>query len=209
MNELALTKQIKDDLNLIHNVRLRRLSLALDCHTNLVDKVWRDLHLDRFDDPADLNDIRDAVASYDSAVKHVKRLIKLLEGLPVSEEERLLVARSDLIKTSIRTLRDLNDELVSLHAHRQSILDRNPSAGGSDPRANLLAELVAVIFEKTNRKVAFGLLDGEPSTLFCKAVRDVLLICDNKRSVEEFDVKISSWRQPARKAFESRRLNTN
>jgi hypothetical protein len=209
MNELALTKQMEDDFNLIHNVRLRRLSVALDCDINLVDKVWKDLNLDRFDDPADLNDIRDAVASYDSAIKHVKRLIKLLEGLPVSEEERLLVARNDLIKTSVKTLRNLNDELVSLHAHRQSVLDRNPSAGGSDPRADLLAELVAVIFEKTNRKVAFGLLDKEPSTLFCKAVRDVLLISDNKRSVKNDNAKISSWRQPARKAFESRKLNTN
>lgn len=191
------------------NLRFKRISAALNCDATLVNEVWNDLNLDRFDDPADLNDIRDAVASYDPAIKHVKRLVKLLECLPVSEEERLLVERNDLIKTSIKTLRDLDDELVSLHAHRQSVLDRNPSAGGSDPRAQLLAELVAFIFEKTNRKVAFGLLDKEPSTLFCKAVRDVLLICDNKRRVEEFDVKISSWRQPARKAFESRRVNAN
>ncbi len=77
MKRLTLPKQNDDDLSLLHNVRLRRLSVALDCDTNLVDKVWSDLHLDRFDDPADLNDIRDAVASYDSAIKHVKRLVHI------------------------------------------------------------------------------------------------------------------------------------
>ena len=209
MNDLIEDSAGGTRIELTLNLRLKRISAALNCDVALTEEVWNDLNLDQFDDPADLNDIRDVVVSYDSAIKHVKRLIKLLEGLPVSEEERLLVARNDLIKTSIKTLRNLDDELVSLHAHRQSVLDRNPSAGGSDPRADLLAELVAVIFEKTNRKVAFGLLNKEPSTVFCKAVRDVLLICDNKRRVEEFDVKISSWRQPARKAFESRKLNTN
>jgi hypothetical protein len=209
MNDLIEDSAGGTRIELTLNLRLKRISEELNCDATLAEEVWNNLNLDRFDDSADLNDIREAVASYDSAIKHLKRLIKLLEGLPVSEEDRLLVAQNDLIKASIKTLRDLNDELVSLHAHRQSVLDRNPSAGGGDPRANLLAELVAVIFEKTNRKVTFGLLDGEPSTLFCKAVRDVLLICDNKRSVEEFDVKISSWRQPARKAYESRRLNTN
>ena len=209
MNDLIEDSAGGTRIELTLNLRLKRISAALNCDVALTEEVWNDLNLDQFDDPADLNDIRDVVVSYDSAIKHVKRLIKLLEGLPVSEEERLLVARNDLIKTSIKTLRNLDDELVSLHAHRQSVLDRNPSAGGSDPRADLLAELVAVIFEKTNRKVAFGLLDKEPSTLFCKAVRDVLLICDNKRSVKNDNAKISSWRQPARKAFESRKLNTN
>jgi len=198
---------LSTDLTL--NLCIKRLSAALDCEADLIEEVWNSLNLDQFDDPADLNDIRDVAASYESAIKHVKRLIKLLEGLPVSEKERLLVERNDLIKTSIETLKDLNDELVSLHHHRQSVLDRNPSAGGQDPRADLLAEMVAVIFERTNRKVAFGVLRGEPSTHFCKAVRDVLLICDNKRSVDQADVKISSWRQPARKAFERRRVNTN
>jgi hypothetical protein len=209
MNDLIEDSAGGTRIELTLNLRLKRISEALNCDATLAEEVWNNLNLDRFDDPADLNDIREAVASYDSAIKHLKRLIKLLEGLPVSEEDRLLVARNGLIKASIKTLRDLNDELVSLHAHRQSVLDRNPSAGGSDPRADLLAELVAVIFEKTNRKVAFGLLDKEPSTLFCKAVKDVLLICDNKRSVKNDNAKISSWRQPARKAFESRRLNAN
>jgi hypothetical protein len=209
MNDLIENSAGGTRIELTLNLRLKRISEALNCDATLAEEVWNNLNLDRFDDPADLNDIREAVASYDSAIKHLKRLIKLLEGLPVSEEDRLLVARNGLIKASIKTLRDLNDELVSLHAHRQSVLDRNPSAGGSDPRADLLAELVAVIFEKTNRKVAFGLLDKEPSTLFCKAVKDVLLICDNKRSVKNDNAKISSWRQPARKAFESRRLNAN
>jgi hypothetical protein len=209
MNDLIEDSAGGTRIELTLNLRLKRISEALNCDATLAEEVWNNLNLDRFDDPADLNDIREAVASYDSAIKHLKRLIKLLEGLPVSEEDRLLVARNGLIKASIKTLRDLNDELVSLHAHRQSVLDRNPSAGGSDPRADLLAELVAVIFEKTNRKVAFGLLDKKPSTLFCKAVRDVLLICDNKRSVKNDNAKISSWRQPARKAFESRRLNAN
>ena len=61
------------------------------------------------------------------------------------------------------------------------MMDRNPSFGGQDARADRLAEFVAVIFEETGRSVTFGHFEGEPTTDFGRTVREVLDICDNKR----------------------------
>ena len=98
---------------------------------------------------------------------------------------------------------------MALHAQRKSVIDRNPRRGGSDPRADKLAELVALIFEHQGRKVTFGLTDAEPSTHFCKSVRDVIVICESKRFQKGQAVYLTDWRQPARKAFDKRKHNTN
>lgn len=193
----------------IYSLTEERLASALSCEASLIRDVWQELAIDYSEDPNELSDLEKAAASYISAYKHSSRLTDLLGSLSDKETERLMVEENEIVASSISMLKELSRELLDLHAHRKSVIDRNPRHGGKDPKADKLAELVAEVFEHHGRPVTFGHFDGNPTTQFCKSVQLVLEICEAKRFEDETRVSITEWRQPARKAYEKRKPNTN
>ena len=191
------------------SIRAKRLTTTLSCSLSIVQQVWQRLHLDINEDPNELIELKAIVKQYRSLVQSTDRINAKVDSLPDNEKDRLHVEGGQLIQK----IRDLRSELHELLEHRQSVIDRNPSFGGQDARADRLAEFVAVIFEETGRSVTFGHFEGEPTTDFGRTVREVLDICDNKRlEVTEMTDKhystktyITNWRQPAHKAAKRRK----
>ena len=191
------------------SIRAKRLTTTLGCSLSLVQQVWQRLHLDINEDPNELIELKAIVKQYRSLVQSTDRISAKVDGLPDNEKDRLHIEGGQLIQK----IKDLRSELHELLEHRKSVIDRNPSVGGQDARADRLAEFVAVIFEETGRSVTFGHFEGEPTTDFGRTVREVLDICDNKRlEVTEMTDKhystktyITNWRQPAHKAAKKRK----
>ena len=191
------------------SIRAKRLTTTLGCSLSLVQQVWQRLHLDINEDPNELIELKAIVKQYRSLLQSTDRISAKVDSLPDNEKDRLHVEGGQLIQK----IKDLRSELQELLEHRQSVMDRNPSFGGQDARADRLAEFVAVIFEETGRSVTFGHFEGEPTTDFGRTVREVLDICDNKRlEVTEMTDKhystktyITNWRQPAHKAAKKRK----
>jgi hypothetical protein len=189
------------------SIRAKRLTTTLGCSLSLVQQVWQRLHLDINEDPNELIELKAIVKQYRSLVQSTDRISAKVDSLPDNEKDRLHVEGGQLFQK----IKDLRLELHELLEHRKSVIDRNPSVGGQDARADRLAEFVAVIFEETGRSVTFGHFEGEPTTDFGRTVREVLDICDNKRlEVTEMTDKhystktyITNWRQPAHKAARS------
>ncbi|MDB9890018.1 hypothetical protein OAD74_01355 [Alphaproteobacteria bacterium] len=185
------------------------MTTTLGCSPSLVQQVWQRLHIDINEDPNELIELKAIVKQYRSLVQSTDRISAKVDGLPDNEKDRLHIEGGQLIQK----IKDLRSELHELLEHRQSVIDRNPSFGGQDARADRLAEFVAVIFEETGRSVTFGHFEGEPTTDFGRKVREVLDICDNKRlEVTEMTDKhystktyITNWRQPAHKAAKKRK----
>lgn len=182
------------------------LAKALNCDASLVEEVWRQLKLDLGEDPNSLINLKSIVSQYQSLINSTERIHSRIGSLPSDELVRLKLEGNVL---ELR-LDQLREELVALRDHRKSVIDRNPSSGGQDARADMLAEFVAVVFERTNRSVTFGHDEGEPTTDFGRSVREVLTICDNTRFQEErkdhrTNTFITNWRQPAHKAFLKRK----
>jgi len=185
------------------------LSELLNCKPEFVIQVWQRLHIDINEDPNELIELKAIVKQYRSLLQSTDRISAKVEGLPDNEKDRLHIEGGQLIQK----IKDLRSELHELLEQRQSVIDRNPSFGGQDARADRLAEFVAVIFEETGRSVTFGHFEGEPTTDFGRTVREVLDICDNKRlEVTEMTDKhystktyITNWRQPAHKAAKKRK----
>ena len=190
-------------------IRADRLTTTLGCSPSLVQQVWQRLHIDIYEDPNELIELKAIVKQYRSLLQSTDRISAKVEGLPDNEKDRLHIEGGQLIQK----IEDLRSELHELLEHRQSVIDRNPSFGGQDARADRLAEFVAGIFEETGRSVTFGHFEGEPTTDFGRTVREVLDICDNKRlEVTEMTDKhystktyITNWRQPAHKAAKKRK----
>jgi len=191
------------------SIRVKRLTTTLGCSPSLVQQVWQRLHIDIYEDPNELIELKAIVKQYRSLLQSTDRISAKVEGLPDNEKDRLHIEGGQLIQK----IEDLRSELHELLDYRQSVIDRNPSFGGQDARADRLAEFVAVIFEETGRSVTFGHFEGEPTTDFGRTVREVLDICDNKRlEVTEMTDKhystktyITNWRQPAHKAAKKRK----
>ena len=191
------------------SIRVKRLTTTLGCSLSLVQQIWQGLHLDINEDPNELIELKAIVKQYRSLLQSTDRISAKVDSLPNNEKDRLHVEGGQLIQK----IEDLRSELHELLEHRKSVLDRNPSFGGQDARADRLAEFVAVIFEETGRSVTFGHFEGEPTTDFGRTVREVLDICENKRlEVTEMTDKhystktyITNWRQPAHKAAKKRK----
>jgi hypothetical protein len=191
------------------SIRVKRLTTTLGCSLSLVQQIWQRLHLDINEDPNELIELKAIVKQYRSLLQSTDRISAKVDSLPNNEKDRLHVEGGQLIQK----IEDLRSELHELLEHRESVIDRNPSIGGQDARADRLAEFVAVIFEETGRSVTFGHFEGEPTTDFGRTVREVLDICDNKRlEVTEMTDKhystktyITNWRQPAHKAAKKRK----
>ena len=191
------------------SIRAKRLTTTLGCSLSLVQQIWQRLHLDINEDPNELIELKAIVKQYRSLLQSTDRISAKVDSLPDNEKDRLHVEGGQLIQK----IKDLRLELHELLEHRKSVIDRNPSFGGQDARADRLAEFVAVIFEETGRSVTFGHFEGEPTTDFGRTVREVLDICDNKRlEVTEMTDKhystktyITNWRQPAHKAAKKRK----
>ena len=187
--------------------RTRRIAEALHCDTALVDEVWRELELDLYEDPHDLEGLKEIASEYETLVNAVLRIRSRVEKLPEEERFRLAV-EGDILKNK---LDEFLHELTSLRDHRKAVIKRNPASGGKDARADMLGELVAVLFERTGKSVTFGHDDNGPTTDFGRAVQEVLTICDNRR-LEYVDKNhkitkfITELRQPAYKAYLRRKL---
>ena len=199
----------EQDVSPDHNITFKRIAASIGCHTGIVSEIWADLGMDLLDDPNELGNIREAVSIYGSAAKHTRQVYNLLSSLPRTELERLNVSRDKILTGSLDGLKELSQELEELYQQRNSVIERNKSTGGKDPRADALAELVARIFIKTGKKITFGQMDDEPTTDFCRAVKEVLIICDNKRHSPEELAPHTKWRSPAQKAFKRHRSNAN
>ena len=191
------------------SIRAKRLTTTLGCSRSLVQQVWHKLNLNINEDPNELIELKAIVKQYRSLVQSTDRINAKVDSLPDNEKDRLHIEGGQLIQK----IKDLRSELHELLEHRKSVIDRNPSVGGQDARADRLAEFVAVIFEETGRSITFGHFEGEPTTDFGRTVREVLDICDNKRlEVTEMTDKhystktyITNWRQPAHKAAKKRK----
>ena len=191
------------------SIRAKQLTTTLACSPSLVQQVWQRLHIDINEDPNELIELKAIIKQYRSLLQSTDRISAKVDNLPDNEKGRLHVEGGQLTQK----IKDLRSELHELLVHRKSVIDRNPSVGGQDARADRLAEFVAVIFEETGRLVTFGHFEGEPTTDFGRTVREVLDICENKRlDVTEVTAKryrtktyITNWRQPAHKAAKKRK----
>ena len=188
------------------SIRVKRLTTTLGCSLSLVQQIWQGLHLDINEDPNELIELKAIVKQYRSLLQLTDRISSKVDNLPDNEKDRLHVEGGQLIQK----IEDLRSELQELLEHRKSVIDRNPSVGGQDARADRLAEFVAVIFEETGRSVTFGHFEGEPTTDFGRTVREVLDICENKRlevtdKHHRISAYITNWRQPAHKAAKKRK----
>ena len=192
------------DLVSSHDWTLLTLAKMLACSPALVHQTWQDLDLDSFEDPNELSNLNQAAKIYKSAAHALGRLDKRLNDLPVEEADRLIVEGNPILE-QVKAAALAFEEL---HAHRKSVIDRNPRKGNQDARADQVAELVALIFISTNRLVTFGHAEGEPTTDFGRAVQQAIKICNNKRLEAPRHDYITNWRQPANKAFQRHRLDT-
>ena len=181
-----------------------RLAKALDCPPALVLETWLELDMGSFEDPNELSNLNQAAKIYKSAAHTLGRLDKRLNDLPVEEVDRLIVEGNPILE-QVKAAALAFEEL---HAHRKSVIDRNPRKGNQDARADQVAELVALIFISTNRRVTFGHSEQEPTTDYGRAVQHALEICNNKRLETPRHDHITSWRQPAYKAFKRHKLDT-
>ena len=129
------------------SIRAKRLTTALGCTPSLVQQVWQRLHIDINEYPNELIELKAIVKQYRSLLQSTDRISAKVDSLPNSEKDRLHVEGGQLIQK----IKDLRSELQELLERRQSVMDRNPSFGGQDARADRLAEFVAVIFEETGR----------------------------------------------------------
>ena len=199
----------KEDLKAENNITFARIAAVIGCTPDLVSEIWGDLRMDTFDDQNDAKDLRKVVKIYGSAAKHTRKVYNLLSDLPKAELERLNISKEQNLLNSAEYLKSLSAELEVIYKHRSLVAKANKSTGGQDQRADALAELVALIFLKMHKSITYGHMEDVPSTDFCRAVSEVLVICDNKRqSSEEFTVH-TNWRRPAQKAFKRHRHNTN
>ena len=196
----------EEDVDLLstHDRTLLNLAEMLACSPALVHQTWHKLNLDLFEDPNELNNLKDALRIYKSATQTLDRLNRRLKLLPTEEHDRLIVERNPILDQ----MKAVALAFEELHAHRKSVIDRNPRKGNQDARADQVAELVALIFISTNRLVTFGHDEGEPTTDFGRAVQQALKICSNKRLEASRRDHITSWRQPAHKAFKRHKLDT-
>ena len=192
------------DLVSSHDRTLLTLADMLACSPALVHETWHKLGLDSFDDPNEINNLKEAEEIYRSAFKTLDRLNQRLGRLPAEEHDRLIVERNPILEQ----MKAAALAFEELHAHRKSVIDRNPRKGNQDARADQVAELVALIFTSTNRRVTFGHAEGEPTTDFGRAVKQALKICNNKRLEAARHDYITRWRQPANKAFQRHRFDT-
>lgn len=187
----------------------KRLAQALNCNPELVRAVWHELKLDNFENVHDIKELGDVTKTYHQMMKLVDKLKAHYNNLPEDERQRLqieshLLGSSDSNDKITHCIDTLSRELDSLVSHRQHVKDRNPTTGGKDPRADQLAELVAIIFEQTNQPITFGHRENEPTTDFCRAVKETLEICEAKLLDRDYKLHLSNWRQPAHKAFVKR-----
>ena len=201
--------QSDEDLKPENNITFKRISSIIGCSASIASEAWLKLGLDLLDEPKELGDVREAVSIYGSAAKHAQRVYNLLSGLPHAELERLAISQDTIITGSLESLKKLSGELEELYQHRRLVVKRNKSTGGKDPRADALAEMVAWIFIKVGKEITFGQMDDEPTTDYCRAVKEVLVICDNKRHSPEELSPYTNWRSPAQKAFNRYRGNAN
>ena len=187
----------------------RRLANSLNCTPKLVNSIWQELKLDDFEDVHDLKELGDITKTYHQMLKLIDKLKAHYNNLPEDERQRLqveahLLGNSEADDKIAHCINTLNQELDSLISHRQHVKDRNPTTGGKDPRADQLAELVARIFEQTNQPITFGHRENEPTTDFCRAVKETLEICEAKLLDRDYKLYLSNWRRPAHKAFVKR-----
>ena len=108
----------------------------MGCCPSLVQQVWQRLHIDINEDPNELIELKAIVKQYRSLLQSADRINAKVDSLPDSEKDRLHVEGGQLI----RKIKDLRSELHELLEHRKSVIDRNPSVGGQDARADRLAE---------------------------------------------------------------------
>ena len=187
----------------------KRLAQALNCTPELVRAVWHELKLDNFEDVHDIKELNEITKTYHQMMKLTDKLTAHYNNLPEDERQRLqieshLLGNSEAGDKIAHCLYTLSNELYSLISHRQHVKERNPTTGGKDPRADQLAELVARIFEQTNQPITFGHRENEPTTDFCRAVKETLEICEAKLLDRDYKLHLSNWRQPAHKAFVNR-----
>ena len=147
--------------------------------------------------------------AYHQMMKLTDKLKAHYNNLPEDERQRLqieaqLLGNSEADDNIAHCLDTLTNELDSLVSHRQHVKERNPTTGGKDPRADQLAELAAKIFEQTKQPITFGHRENEPTTDFCRAVKETLEICEAKLLDRDYKLHLSNWRQPAHKAFVKR-----
>ena len=199
----------QEDLKPENNMTFKRIASVIGCNAGIISDAWVNLGLDALDDPNELKDLRKAVKIYGSAAKHARQVHNLLSNLPETELMRLKVSKDPSVLSFLKECKSVAEELEALYEHRSLVVERNKSVGGKDPRADALAELVATIFHKLGRSITFGQLDDKPTTDFCRAVRDVLVICDNKRKPSTEMEPYTNWRSPAQKAFKHHRSNAN
>ena len=117
------------------SIRAKRLTTTLGCSPSLVQQVWQRLHIDINEDPNELIELKAIVKQCRSLVQSTDRISAKVEGLPDNEKDRLHIEGGQLIQK----IEDLRSELHELLEHRQSVIDRNPSFGGQDARADRLA----------------------------------------------------------------------
>ena len=141
----------EEDVDLVssHDRTLLTLAEMLACSPALVYQTWHKLDLDSFDDPNEINNLKVAEGIYRSAFKTLNRLNQRLGLLPAEEHDRLIVERNPILEQ----MKAAALAFEELHAHRKSVIDRNPRKGNQDARADQVAELVALIFRA---KVANG-----------------------------------------------------
>ena len=186
-----------------------RLANSLNCTPKLVNSVWQELKLDNFEDVHNIKELNDITKTYHQMMKLIDKLKAHYNNLPEDERQRLqieahLLGNSEADDNIAHCLDTLANELGSLVSHRQHVKERNPNTGGKDPRADQLAELVARIFEQTNQPITYGHRENEPTTDFCRAVKETLEICEAKLLDRDYTLHLSNWRQPAHKAFVKR-----
>ena len=186
-----------------------RLAEALMCEPDLVRSVWHELKLYNFEDVHDIKELGDVTKTYHQMMRLMEKLKAHYNNLPEDERQRLhieahLLGNSEAGDKIAHCINTLNQELDSLVSHRQHVKDRNPATGGKDPRADQLAELVARIYEQTNQPITFGHRENEPTTGYCRAVKETLEICEATLLDRDYKLHLSNWRQPAHKAFVKR-----
>lgn len=90
----------EEDVDLVssHDRTLLTLAEMLACSPALVYQTWHKLDLDSFDDPNEINNLKEAEGIYRSAFKTLNRLNQRLGLLPAEEHDRLIVERNPILE---------------------------------------------------------------------------------------------------------------
>lgn len=201
--------------------RNEEFAAYLQCDASLVEEVYTTSATAIIPDPEEAQETRQTIEIYKTAIKHFERFEEALGQLPDIERGVFELQKghwSEAVPT-------VKEGILSSLAVAERRKERAAGQGRTNHKANAIAEFVALVFEKLNKPITFGIsgYDEGPNTEFGKAVQKCLEIYNVRaapiktihyatnptKPVAPLELvkegNLADWRRPAQAAYEKRK----